>query len=83
MKYERIATNVIYDFIYNELGYTANDIYIVWACHILGDEKYLISTEINDGRYYEVTIDVGNGFAYVDVYKKELQNMVDITYWID
>ena len=33
------------------------DVYVVWACHILGNEKYLISTNIPDSRYYEVTVD--------------------------
>ena len=31
------------------------DVYIVWKCKTLQNWKYLISTDISDGMYYELT----------------------------
>lgn len=44
--------------------------YIVWKCKILKNWKYLISTDINDGLYYELTFDGDKNCWYVDTYKK-------------
>ena len=46
------------------------DIYVVWQCCILGNYKWLISTTIPDGMYYEVTYDSDVGSYYFDAYKK-------------
>jgi len=54
------------------------DVYVVWACHILGNEKYLISTNIPDSRYYEVTVDTKDKkVMYVDSYVKIHQEVID------
>lgn len=54
------------------------DVYVVWACHILGNEKYLISTNIPDTRYYEVTVDTKDKkVMYVDCYEKTYQEVID------
>ena len=45
-------------------------IYVVWQCYILGNCKWLISTTLNDGMYYEVTYNGDRGEIYLDVYKK-------------
>lgn len=50
--------------------------YVVWFCYILGGWKALVSTPIEDGRYYEVTYDKAKGCAYVDTYHKEDNEMV-------
>lgn len=52
------------------------DIYVVWACHILGNEKYLISTNIPNNKYYEVTVDTKEHVMYVDTYVKESQEVI-------
>ena len=49
---------------------TEDDVFIVWACKILQNNKALVSTTVPDGMYYEVTYDGGKQQAYVDVYKK-------------
>lgn len=49
---------------------TEDDVFIVWACKTLQNNKALVSTTVPDGMYYEVTYDGGKQQAYVDVYKK-------------
>ncbi len=43
-------------------------VYIVACSYILGNEKYWISTDIPDGKYYEVTYNANKGEMYLDVY---------------
>lgn len=49
---------------------TEDDVFIVWACKILQNNKALVSTTVPDGMYYEVTYDGDKQQAYVDTYKK-------------
>ena len=49
---------------------TEDDVFIVWACKILQNNKALVSTTVPDGMYYEVTYDGDKQQSYVDVYKK-------------
>ena len=44
--------------------------YIVWKCKILQNWKWLISTSLYDGMYYEVTYNGDTGEFYLDAYKK-------------
>lgn len=46
------------------------DVYVVWQCYILGNAKWLLSTTLPDGMYYEVTYNKGMGVFYLDAYKK-------------
>ena len=43
-------------------------VYIVIATYILGNEKYLISSDIPDGKYFEVTYNVDKDEFYLDEY---------------
>lgn len=45
-------------------------IYIVWFSKTLQNWKALVSTDIPDGRYYEVTYNGDKEEAYVDTYTK-------------
>ena len=45
-------------------------VYVVWQCYILGDAKWLISTTLPDGMYYEVTYNSVAEEVYLDAYKK-------------
>ena len=49
---------------------TADDVYIVWFCKTLQNWKAMVSTNVSDGMYYEVTHNGDKGETYVDVYKK-------------
>lgn len=51
------------------------DVYTVWKCKALQNWKYLISSTLHDGMYYEVTRNGDKGEWYLDVYKK-FQNVV-------
>ncbi len=46
------------------------DVFVVWLCRTLQNNKALLSTTVPDGMYYEVTYNGDKGEAYVDVYKK-------------
>ena len=49
---------------------TADDVFIVWSCKTLQNNKALVSTTVADGRYYEITYNGDEDETYVDVYKK-------------
>lgn len=46
------------------------DVYIVWKCKILQHWKFLISSTLPDGMYYEVTYNGDKHEWYFDAYKK-------------
>lgn len=46
------------------------DVFIVWKCKILQNWKWLISTTLFDGMYYEVTYNGDKEEFYLDAYKK-------------
>jgi len=46
------------------------EVYIVWKCKALQNWKYLISTNLYDGMYYEVTYNGDLKEWYLDAYKK-------------
>ena len=55
---------------------TEADIYIVWFSKTLQNWKALLSTDIHDGLYYEVTYNGDKHSAYVDTYKKQSNTVV-------
>ena len=46
------------------------DVFIVWKCKTLQNWKYLISSTLNDGMYYELTYNGDSREWYLDAYKK-------------
>lgn len=57
-----------------------HDVYVVWFCYILGGWKALCSTNIEDGKYYEVTHDSNKDRTYVDEYAKRNQLVFEERY---
>lgn len=51
------------------------DVYTVWKCKALQNWKYLISSTLHDGMYYECSFAGDKGEWYLDAYKK-FQNVV-------
>ena len=49
---------------------TTDDVYMVWCCKTLQNNKALLSTTLFDGMYYELTYNGDKQEMYVDVYKK-------------
>lgn len=47
-----------------------SNVYIVWMCMILTNNKALLSTTVPDGLYYEITYDNDTNTFYFNVYKK-------------
>ena len=54
----------------DEKTITEDDVYIVWQCKTLQNNKALLSTTLFDGMYYEITYNGDNDEAYIDAYKK-------------
>lgn len=46
------------------------EVFVVWQCYILGNVKWLLSTTLTDGMYYEVTYNKVKDEFYLDAYKK-------------
>lgn len=73
------ALYIVRDFIETHLDrsdpITYFDVYIVWKCKTLQNCKYLISSTIPDGMYYELTYNGNAQEWYLDTYKK-IQNIV-------
>ena len=49
---------------------TEFETYIVWKCKALQNWKYLLSTSLYDGMYYELTYNGDKKEWYLDAYKK-------------
>lgn len=49
---------------------TEEDVYIVWICKTLKNNKALVSTTLCDGMYYELTYNGEKQELYLDAYKK-------------
>ena len=49
---------------------TEDDVFVVWSCKTLQNNKALVSTTVSDGMYYEITYNGDKGEAYFDAYKK-------------
>lgn len=46
------------------------NVFVVWFCKTLQNWKALVSTDLRDGMYYEVTYNGDQMVAYLDAYKK-------------
>jgi hypothetical protein len=49
---------------------TEDDVFIVWICKTLQNNKALASTTLFDGMYYELTYNGDKDELYFDAYKK-------------
>ena len=73
------ALSIVKDYIERHLdksdGEISFDMYIVWKAKILQNWKYLISSTLFDGMYYEITFNGDKNEWYLDAYKK-FENVV-------
>lgn len=71
---EEVAKRLVKDYIIEHLDKSdaqpSFEIYTVWKCKILQNWKFLISSSLYDGMYYEVTYNGDKGEWYLDAYKK-------------
>ena len=54
----------------DEKQITEEDVFVVWSCKALQNNKALLSTTVSDGMYYEITHNGDKHEIYVDAYKK-------------
>lgn len=70
------AIKIVRDYAINHLDKSDKDynddfhVFIVWQSKTLQNWKFLLSTSLRDGMYYELTFDGDNSTWYLDAYKK-------------
>lgn len=65
-----IVTNYIKEHLDKSDGEVSFEVYTVWKCKTLQNWKYLLSSTISDGMYYELTYNGDKKEWYLDAYKK-------------
>lgn len=75
-KFIDICKNEIVKYFNNEMDktddftLTYDDVFVVWSCKTLQNNKALLSTTVSDGMYYELTYNGDKNEIYFDAYKK-------------
>ena len=73
-KMDEKAIQMVKDYILSHLDKSdpkpAFEIFTVWKCKILQNWKYLLSSTLPDGMYYEATYNGDKKEWYLDAYKK-------------
>lgn len=71
---DKIAINIVKNYILEHLDKSDPvpefKVYTVWKSKILQNWKYLLSSTLFDGMYYELTFNGDEGEWYLDAYKK-------------
>lgn len=74
MSMDNTAIKLVRDYILEHLDKSDDipnfDVFMVWKCKTLQNWKYLISSTLFDGMYYEMTFNGDLGEWYLDAYKK-------------
>ncbi len=72
------ATSIVRNWYKEHVTMTPNEIYVVWMVKVLRNNKAMISSNLSDGRYFEVTWDGERENFYLDVYSKDENQALDI-----
>lgn len=71
---ENTALSIVYNYAIEHLDKSEEipkfDVYTVWKVKALQNWKFLISTTLSDGMYYELTYNGDKEEWYLDAYKK-------------
>ena len=74
---DNIALEIVKKYVEEHLDKTNENIkesdkdpFVVWKCKVLQNWKYLLSTRLPDGMYYELTFNGNKKEWYLDAYKK-------------
>lgn len=57
---------------------STEDVFAVWLCKTLQNNKALLSTTLFDGMYYECTYNGAKGEMYLDAYKKFENKCIEV-----
>ena len=70
----KFAEKILKDYINEHLdksdGPVEFEVYVVWLCKTLQNNKGLFASTLMDGMYYEVTYNGDKNECYLDAYKK-------------
>ena len=82
MTMDERAIKIVHDYILDRTvklpigAYGKFEVYIVWKCKTLQNWKYLLSTTLYDGMYYELTFDGDKDVWYLDAYRKQENRVI-------
>ena len=74
--FEKLCIKTIVDYFNEKVDKSDNftlkeeNVFIVWNCKTLQNNKALVSTTVSDGMYYELTYNGDRKELYLDAYKK-------------
>lgn len=74
--FENLCIKLVKDYANEHLDKSDNvvveekDVFVVWICKTLQNNKALLSTTLLDGMYYEITYSGDKKEIYLDAYKK-------------
>ena len=75
--FRQLAINAVVDYFNSQVDstdkngkITDGDVFVVWMCKTLQNNKALLSTTVSDGMYYEFTWNGDKSEGYLDAYKK-------------
>lgn len=54
----------------DDVKISSENVFVVWSCKTLQNNKALLSTTVPDGMYYELTYNGDKKELYMDAYKK-------------
>ena len=76
MDFQEKAKQLVVNYFNSRVNKTDNkqisidDVFVVWFCKTLQNWKALLSTNVSDGMYYEITYNGDKKETYIDAYKK-------------
>lgn len=83
---DNIALEIVKKYVEEHLDKTNENIkesdkepFVVWKCKVLQNWKYLLSTRLPDGMYYELTFNGNKKEWYLDAYKKFENRCISMT----
>lgn len=80
----QLCKNTVYEYVKSHIdatdnvNFTQDNIFVVWLCKTLQNNKALVSTTLHDGMYYELTYNGDKNELYLDAYKKFENKAFDV-----
>lgn len=81
-RFLEISTKIVRDYTTEHCDKTDNipnfEVFVVWNCKTLQNNKALLSTTLFDGMYYEITYNGDKNEIYFDAYKKFENRCIEV-----